>query len=77
MEFKHMPINGANYTDADIKRLCETQDRPLPDTLEKCKKLYAERHGIYQSTADVIVPDMMTPEAEAEFVMKKRLELMK
>ena len=21
MEFKHMPMNGANYTDADIKRL--------------------------------------------------------
>ncbi len=65
------------FIDADIKRLCETKDRPLFDTLEKCKKLYTERHGIYQSTADVIVPDMMTPEAEAEFIMKKRLELMK
>ena len=21
MDFKHMPLNGANYTDADIKRL--------------------------------------------------------
>ena len=65
------------FIDADIKRLNVTDDRPLSDTYEKLCKLYSERQGIYRSTADVIVPDMDTPESEAEYILTKRLELIK
>ncbi|MBO5128031.1 MAG: shikimate 5-dehydrogenase [Clostridia bacterium] len=62
------------FLNADIRRLQATDDRPLSDTYEKLAKLYAERMGIYTSTADVIVPDMETPEAEAEYIITKRME---
>ncbi len=62
------------FINADLKRLQATDDRPLSDTNEKLKKLYSERMGLYQSTADIMVPDMTTPEAEAEYILKKRLE---
>lgn len=62
------------FINADIKRLQATDDRPLSDTYEKLKKLYDERIGIYKSSADFVVPDMETPEAEAEYILKKRLE---
>ena len=60
---------------AELKRLRATQDRPLSDTDEKLAALYAQRMGIYQSTADVTVPDMPTPEEEAEYIVSKRMEL--
>lgn len=63
------------FIDADIKRLYATNDRPLSDSYEKLKNLYNERYEIYKLTADIIVPDMETPQAEAEFILKKRLEL--
>ena len=59
---------------ADIGRLQATKDRPLSDTKEKLANLYKERMDIYRATADVIVPDMETPEAEAEYIMKTRTE---
>jgi len=62
------------FLNADIRRLQATDDRPLSDTNEKLAKLYAERMEIYKSTADVIVPDMETPEAEAEYIKTKRME---
>ena len=62
------------FLNADIKRLSATEDRPLSDTHEKIAKLYSERMEIYQSTADVTVPDMATPEAEAEDILSKRME---
>ena len=65
------------FINADMKRLQATDDRPLSDTYEKLKNLYSERLGIYQSTADVVVPDMTTPEAEAEYIVTKRIELIK
>lgn len=69
--------NGKLYfINADVNRLHATDDRPLSDTYEKLKKLYDERIDIYNFTADVIVPDM-TPEAEAEYIITKRLELIK
>ena len=34
----------------------------------------AQRIEIYKKTADVIVPDMESPEAEAEFIKLKRME---
>jgi len=63
------------FLNADIGRLQATDDRPLSDTYEKLAKLYAERMDIYRTTADVIVPDMETPEAEAEYILTKRMEL--
>ncbi len=63
------------FINADPDRLCPTDSRPLSDTTEKLKKLYDERIDIYKNTADVIVPDMATPEEEAEFILKARTEL--
>ena len=62
------------FINADLKRLHATDDRPLSDTYEKLKKLYSERLGIYQATADVIVPDLPTPDEEAKYILTKRLE---
>ena len=70
--------NGKIYfINADISRLEATDSRPLSDTYEKLKKLYAERMDIYKATADVTVPDMSTPQAEAEYIITKRKELIK
>lgn len=63
------------FIDADPDRLCPTDSRPLSDTAEKLKKLYNERMDIYKTTADVVVPDMATPDEEAEFILKARTEL--
>jgi shikimate dehydrogenase len=62
------------FINADINRLCATDDRPLSDTYEKLTGLYSERLGVYKSTADVIVPDMETPQMEAEYITNKRME---
>lgn len=62
------------YINANLSRLCTTQDRPLSDTKEKLAKLYDARIEIYNSTADVIVPDMKTPQEEADFILTKRME---
>ena len=63
------------FINASLSRLRATIDRPLSDTEEKLAALYNQRLNIYQSTADVIVPDMETPEAEAAYILKKRMEL--
>lgn len=63
------------FINAQLSRLCATQDRPLSDTEEKLARLYKERMPIYEATADVIVPDMETPEAEAAYILEKRMEL--
>ncbi len=63
------------FINAALERLRATSDRPLSDTDEKLAALYAQRLDIYQATADVIVPDMATPDAEAEYILKKRMEL--
>ena len=63
------------FLNAELSRLRATDDRPLSDTEDKLARLYAERIGIYQKTADVTVPDMDTPEAEAEYILAKRMEL--
>lgn len=60
------------FLDADPSRLRATADRPLSDTEDKLMKLYNERIDIYRASADVTVPDMATPEAEAEFILKNR-----
>ncbi|MBE7018409.1 MAG: shikimate dehydrogenase [Ruminococcaceae bacterium] len=63
------------FLEATLKRLQATDDRPLSDTVEKLQKLYDERIDIYRDTADIIVPDLKTPEAEAQFITTKRTEL--
>lgn len=63
------------FLNAELARLHATDDRPLSDTKDKLAKLYAERIAIYKATADVIVPDMATPDAEAEYILAKRMEL--
>lgn len=65
------------FLDADFSRLSATDDRPLSDTVEKLKQLYEKRIGIYRSTADVVVPDFDTPQGEADYILTKRMELMK
>ncbi|MBR3867967.1 MAG: shikimate dehydrogenase [Clostridia bacterium] len=73
---KSLKRNGKLFfINADIGRLCPTDNRPLSDTAEKLKKLYNERIDIYKWAADVIVPDMATPQKEAEFILKARTEL--
>lgn len=63
------------FINAELGRLRATSDRPLSDTDEKLAALYNQRMSIYQSTADVIVPDRTTPEEEAAYILKKRMEL--
>ena len=63
------------FLNANPDRLLPTDSRPLSDTVEKLKKLYDERIDTYKITADVIVPDMETPDEEAEFILIARTEL--
>ena len=61
------------YLDAPLSRLTATDDRPLSNNKEKLEKLYFERKEIYNSTADVIVPDLSAKSA-AEYILSKRME---
>ena len=63
------------FINAALSRLRATDNRPLSNTEDKLVKLYNERIDLYKATADVIVPDMETPEAEAEYILAKRMEL--
>ena len=72
---RYLRQNGTLYfLDADLDRLQATDSRPLSDTAEKLKKLYAERIGIYRDTADVTVPDLGEAGAETAYILKKREE---
>lgn len=72
----YLKRNGKLYfIDADINRLFASDDRPLSDTREKLEKLYSERIEIYRTVADFIIPDMLSPEEIAQFILKKRTEL--
>jgi shikimate dehydrogenase len=62
------------FINADLSRLQPTGSRPLSDTRDKLAKLYAGRMGNYIATADVIVPDLATPQEEADFIITKREE---
>ena len=63
------------FLNADIRRLQATPDRPLSDTYDKLAKLYEARMPVYRASADVVVPDMETPEMEAEYIKSKRTEM--
>jgi len=64
------------FLDASLARLRATADRPLSDTEDKLARLYAKRISLYRASADVTVPDMESPEAEAQYILSKRMELM-
>ncbi|MBE5781368.1 MAG: shikimate dehydrogenase [Clostridiales bacterium] len=69
--------NGKIYfISAPLSRLQSTEDRPLSDTPEKLGQLYQDRMETYLTTADVVVPGLATPMAEAEYILNKRMELM-
>ena len=75
---KRLKQNGRLFfIDAKLSRLRATGDRPLSSTKEKLEKLYSERIEIYRASADVTVPDMETPDAESEYILSKRMELIK
>ena len=63
------------FLNAELSRLCATEDRPLSNTKEKLEGLYDERIDVYKATADAIIPDMETPAAEAEYILAKRTEM--
>lgn len=63
------------FLDAELQRLQATDDRPLSDTAEKLKHLYAERIGIYRSSAHVTVPDLGDAAKEAQYILSQRKEL--
>ena len=68
--------NGRLYfLNAELSRLQATNSRPLSDTVEKLKRLYTERMPIYQKSADVVVPDLAEPQEEANYITKKRKDL--
>lgn len=68
--------NGKLYfLNADLSRLQATDNRPLSDTQEKLARLYTERMSLYTGTADVVVPDLRTPQDEADYITTKREEL--
>ena len=73
---KYLKRNGKIFfINAEMKRLCATSDRPLSNTSDKIERLFEERKEIYHSTADAVVPDMETPDGEAEYILAKRMEL--
>ena len=63
------------FLNAELSRLRATDSRPLSDTAEKLKLLYQERMPLYRKTADVVVPDMATPQEEADYIIMKRKDL--
>ena len=68
--------NGKLYfLNADLSRLKATDSRPLSDTQKKLASLYTERMSLYTGTADVVVPDLRTPQDEADYITTKREEL--
>lgn len=68
--------NGKLYfLNADLSRLQATDSRPLSDTQEKLARLYTERMSLYTGTADVVVPDLRTPQDESDYITTKREEL--
>ena len=62
------------FIDAKLSRLCASESRPLSNTEDKLVKLYTQRIDIYKKTADIVVPDMDTPKAEADYILAKRME---
>lgn len=72
---RYLKRNGTLFfLDAALSRLQATDDRPLSDTQDKLAQLYEQRIDRYRSTADVVVPDTITPEEAADYIIAKRME---
>lgn len=56
------------FLDRPVEQLLPTDDRPLSSTKEAILKRYHERYTIYNTTADVVIPNETTPEAAATLV---------
>ena len=59
------------WLDRDPASLIPTDDRPLADTAEKMKRLYAERQPVYRAAADETIPVRGLPE-EIAGIMESR-----
>lgn len=59
------------FLDRDTSNLIATDDRPLSSKREALEKLYDERIGIYRAASELRVNANMTPEAEADFIIKE------
>ena len=57
------------FLDRPLEMLEPSSERPLGDTAEKLRRLYAERYPVYRAAADEIVPVNDTPEAVAEQIV--------
>ena len=58
------------FLDRPADALVPTADRPLADSPEKLRALYAERYPIYAAAADLTVPVRGTPEETAETILE-------
>lgn len=54
------------FLDRPLEELLPTDDRPLANSADKIRALYAQRYDIYCRTADVILPVAGTPEQTAQ-----------
>ena len=57
------------WLDRNPSSLLPTDDRPLADTEEKIKQLYAEREPVYRAAADEIIPVDDTPAQIADRIL--------
>ncbi len=57
------------WLDRNPDALIPTDDRPLADTADKMKRLYAERLPVYRSAADEIIPVHDVPEKVVEIIL--------
>ena len=57
------------FLDRPLEALLPTDDRPLADTEEKIKQLYAEREPVYRAAADEIIPVDDTPAQIADRIL--------
>lgn len=57
------------WLDRNPDALIPTDNRPLADTADKIKRLYAERQPIYKSAADEIIPVIGAPLQVAETIL--------
>lgn len=58
------------FLDRPLETILPTDDRPLANTAEKVRRLYAERLPIYRAAADVTVFVHGTPEETANDILK-------
>lgn len=69
---QNLKYNGRIFfIDRPIDKILPTKDRPLSSDEKSLLKRYNERISIYNSTADVIIPNNDTAEKAAELIIKE------